>query len=218
MGTLGKVYRKLLGHFGKLGWWPAGRGFRPREWEVCLGAILTQNTSWKNVEKALDNLKREGILSPEEVTGTGKGKLEELVRPSGYFRQKADRLKIFSRFVLGFGSFREFRERVTREQLLGVKGIGPETADSILLYACNKPSFVVDLYTKRVFSRLGLLKEKDSYQKVKEFFEEGLPRDTDVYREFHALIVEHSKRFCRKRPACSGCPLERECLKDFPAE
>lgn len=207
------LYARLLRHFGSQGWWSKERGFRPPEWEICLGAVLTQNTSWKNVEKALENLREGGCLSPRDLVETSRKRLEGMVRPSGYYRQKAERLRILSGFVLKFGSVRKFLKDVSREELLGLKGIGPETADSILLYAGGRPFFVVDMYTRRLFQRLGM--GDLNYQQAQELASREIPRSGKAYREFHALVVEHSKKFCRKRPECSGCPLERECLKDF---
>lgn len=209
---LENAYRSLLDRFGPQGWWPSDGGFRPKELEVCIGAILTQNTSWKNVEKALAELRKE-CRTVEELAAARKGRLEKLIRPSGYYRQKAERLKGFAEFILDYGGIRKFLKGVTREELLSIKGIGPETADSILLYACSKPWFVVDLYTRRVFSRFGLVREKGSYQKVQELFMEGLERDVDAYREFHALIVELAKKHCKKRPACEKCPLASGCKR-----
>ncbi len=209
---LEEAYSRLLERFGPQGWWPSDGGFRPRELEVCIGAMLTQNTSWKNVEKALEGLRKE-CRTVEELASIRKGRLEKLIRPSGYYRQKAERLKGFARFIIGYGGMGKFLRKVTRDELLSVRGIGPETADSILLYACGKPWFVVDLYTKRVFSRAGLLGEKDSYGQVQELFMSGLERDVGKYREFHALIVELSKRHCRKRPSCRDCPLASGCRK-----
>ncbi len=185
-------------------------GFDPPEWEVCAGAILTQNTNWRNVERALGNLKGGGIISPQDVMKTGGARLRELIRPSGFYRQKAGRLRTFAGFVIGFGNFREFSEKVTREQLLRVDGFGPETADSILLYALGRPEFVIDAYTRRVFTRLGRV-EGGGYEGWKTFFESGLPEDVGIYREFHALIVELAKGFCRKGPVCAGCPVNGLC-------
>jgi len=209
-----EIYKKLLQHFGPQGWWPMSKGFAPPEWEVCIGAILTQNTNWKNVEKALENLKKEGILSPEEIKKIKIPVLENLIKPSGFYRQKAGRLKIFSDFVLSFGSFENFKKKVTREQLLQVKGLGPETADSILLYAVNRPVFIIDAYTRRIFTRIGFencRKNKKNYEDWRYFFESNLKRDVEIYREFHALIVEHAKNFCRKEPLCGDCVLNRGC-------
>lgn len=205
------IYSTLLEALGEQKWWPMGNGFKPREWEVCLGAILTQNTSWDNVEKALDNLRKAGKVSVTDIIKTKNSRLEKLVRPSGYYRQKAIKLRAFADFVLGFGGFRGFANKVSREALLQVNGIGPETADSILCYALGRPSFVVDAYTRRVFSRLGLIDEKAGYEEVRAFFEKKVPKDVNLYREYHALIVELGKRFCRKKPLCEKCPLRKKC-------
>lgn len=186
------VYRNLLNEFGRREWWPAHRNFRPKEWEVCAGAILTQNTNWKNVERALDNLNAGKITSPESVIKTDLRKLEELVRPSGFYRQKAARLKALAQFVVSYGSFRKFVKNVEREELLKVKGIGFETCDSILLYACGRPHFVIDAYTKRLVKMLGI-RTKTDYESLRAYFEKSLPKDVSLYKEFHALIVEWGK-------------------------
>lgn len=205
------IYDALLVHFGRQQWWPMEHGFRPREWEICTGAILTQNTSWANVEKALANLRAAAVISPSDVLSAAR--LEMLIRPAGFFRQKAERLRRFSRFVLSFNNFVDFKKTVTRDQILGITGIGPETADSILLYACGRPTFVVDAYTKRIFSRIGLIEPDWSYSQIKQFFEHHLPPDAEFYKEYHALIVELGKTICRKKPLCSQCPLEHQCEK-----
>ena len=186
-------YRKLLREFGRQAWWPAHRNFQPRAWEVCVGAILTQNTNWRNVERALDVLSENKIVSPADVLETKNEKLEQLIRPSGFYKQKAERLKTFAEFVLSFGGFENFRKKVERRELLKVMGIGPETADSILLYACNRPHFVIDAYTKRFVRSLGHKPAKD-YESLRQHFENSLPKDVDLYKEFHALIVEWGKR------------------------
>ncbi len=208
-----RIYSTLFSHFGRQKWWPASGGFKPAEWEICVGAILTQNTSWNNVEKALANLKKERIIAPEDIINIEIKKLEELIRPSGFFSQKTKRLKEFAKFVLSFENFEKFKEKVTREKLLAVKGIGPETADSILLYACGRPVFVVDAYAKRIFYRLGIIENNLNYEDIKNFFEKNLPRDTKLYNEFHALIVGHGKTICKKEPLCSQCTLEKMCEK-----
>ncbi len=210
---LTEVCETLLSKFGPQGWWPMDGGFSPREWEVCLGAILTQNTSWKNVEKALENLKRKKITSLEKLLGTDEKRLAELIRPSGYYNQKAGKLKDFSRHVKSFGSVDKFLKNVKREELLEVNGIGPETADSILLYACGKPHFVIDAYTRRVFSRIGIVEKDIVYDELKKFFEKRLPKDAGMYGEFHALIVELGKNICKKKPLCKECPLKKGCRK-----
>ena len=192
-----QVYNDLLRDIGPQKWWPISGMFRPPEFEVCVGAILTQNTSWKNVEKALQNLVGAGKTSPEPIGSCPLPALEKLVRPSGFFRQKAGRLKEFSGFIISFDG--DFYKSVTREELLAIKGIGRETADSMLLYACNRPVFVVDAYTRRLFSRLGLIEGDEDYDKLRDMFEKSLPNNAGLYKEFHALIVEHEKRR-RKKP------------------
>ncbi len=206
------VYGHLLGRFRKQEWWSKRHFFHPREFEICVGAILTQNTNWRNVEKALENLSDRKLTSPASIAKADIKNLEGAIRPSGFYRQKAERLKSFADFIEKSGGFDEFAENVTREQLLGLKGLGPETADSILLYALGRPVFVIDAYTKRVFTRLGLEPFK-SYEEWRAFFEVNVPKDKYLYREYHALIVELAKRFCRPKPLCSDCPLMEICKK-----
>jgi endonuclease-3 related protein len=206
-----RIYEALLTRFGPQGWWPMGNGFRPREWEVCVGAVLTQNTAWSNVEKALESLKESRCTDVETMMRTDTEALGEMVHPSGFYKQKAIKLRALGEAVMGFGSIEDFLKSVTREQLLEIKGIGPETADSILLYACGRPYFVVDAYTRRIFSRLGLVKEDMDYEDIGVFFEANLPKDSALYGEFHALIVRLAKEHCRKKPSCGGCPLEKGC-------
>jgi len=208
------LYRKLLERFGEQDWWPMSNGFEPPEWEVCVGAILTQNTGWKNVEKALKNMKGNKIIRPADIRKIEKSKLEKIIRPSGFYKQKAERLKTFADFVLVFGSFEKFSKSVTREQLLKVKGLGPETADSILLYALNRPVFVIDAYTKRICKRTGLNKT-ENYEGLRRFFENNLPRDVSVYKDFHALIVELGKNHCRAKPLCGSCRLAENCKNNI---
>lgn len=192
-----KVYRSLLKEFGPQGWWPVKFDFQPKEWEICVGAVLTQNTNWRNVERALENLRKGEILSPEDILKTKNKKLESLIKPSGFYRQKAKRLKEFAKFVMKSGGFENFRKNVERDELLKVKGIGFETCDSILLYACDRAYFVIDAYTKRFAKTLGL-KVKMDHESLREYFENSLPRNVSLYKEFHALIVEwgkHQKSF-----------------------
>ena len=205
------VYGTLLKACGRQGWWPAHRNFRPREWEIAAGAVLTQNTNWKNVERALDNLEKEKMMTWTDVLNLPEKRLKEIIKPAGFYNQKAARLKILAGFVSSFGNFENFKKNVKREDLLRLNGIGPETADSILLYACGRPFFVVDAYTRRVFRRLGFLKGDESYEAVRETFERGLPKDAELYKEFHALVVELAKRNCRKKPECGTCPLAKQC-------
>ena len=205
-----KVYKTLFEFFGSQNWWPADDRF-----EVCIGAILTQNTSWSNVEKAIENLKRNGCLSPEKILEIDVDILKNLIRPAGFYNQKAERLKIFSRFLLESGGF-EVLSRLPvyrlRDKLLSLKGIGKETADSIILYAFDKPIFVVDAYTKRLFFRLGLIEsERMEYDTLRKMVEGDVPKKVSIYNEFHALIVKECKEFCRKKPICEGCPVIEMC-------
>jgi endonuclease-3 related protein len=202
-----EIYNLLLERYGHLHWWPAETPF-----EVCVGAILTQNTNWGNVEKAVANLKREGLLSPACLRELPVDRLAEKIRPAGFFNLKSVRLKEFVAWL--FDNYGGSVERMSgaelpdlREELLKVKGIGPETADSILLYACAKPTFVVDAYTKRLLSSLGLITGREGYEEVRALFMGNLPPDVALFNEFHALIVQHAKEHCRKKPRCAGCAL-----------
>ena len=206
------IQQRLDEHFGPLDWWPADSPF-----EVAVGAILTQNTAWTNVEYAIGNLKHAGALTAEVLVGLAPAKLEELIRPAGFFRQKAGRLQALSRHLvenwsgdvtaLCSGPLAEARSR-----LLSLAGIGPETADSILLYAAARPSFVVDAYTRRIFRRIGLLQGNESYDEIRRLFMQHLPKDVPLYNEYHAQIVQLAKTCCRKQtPLCSTCPLVRTC-------
>jgi endonuclease III related protein len=202
------IYRKLYKAYGPRHWWPGETSF-----EVMVGAILTQNTSWKNVEKAIQKLKGEGILNPEGIHRLKKKELAPLIRSSGYYRIKADRLKAFMDFLYEEfdGNLKKMRKRKLeelRERLLGVKGIGPETADSILLYGLKKSIFVVDAYTKRILSRHGIISEKASYGEVQKLFMDHLPHDEKLFNEYHALFVHLGKMVCRKMPKCDICPLK----------
>jgi endonuclease III related protein len=204
-----QVYQLLLDTYGNQDWWPAETPF-----EVCVGAILTQNTNWGNVEKAIRNLKAAGCLTMEALATLSVEELAEPIRPAGFFNVKSARLKEFVRFVgeRADGDLaRLFRcdWQELRQVLLTVKGIGPETADSILLYAGNKPSFVVDAYTRRIFSRLGMVDQATGYEQLRGLFMAQLPQEPALFNEYHALIVEHAKRYCKTRPVCAGC-----CLAD----
>ena len=212
MGPKGKIliemYQRLLCTVGPRHWWPGESPF-----EVIVGAILTQNTSWANVEKAIENLKNAGILNPPGMRRVSWDELAQVIKPSGFYRIKANRLKRFVEFFYeefdGDMNRMRFQDLGTlRERLLRVDGIGPETADSILLYALGKPLFVVDAYTKRIFSRHGLISEKWSYEEVQEMVMGELGRDVGIYNEFHALLVFLGKYWCRRIARCGGCPLE----------
>ncbi|MFA4974729.1 MAG: endonuclease III domain-containing protein [bacterium] len=200
-------FRLMLARFGPRGWWPGETPF-----EVMVGAILTQNTNWKNVEKAIANLKQEDILDPHAMLGLSPQRLASLIKPAGYFRVKAKRLRSFLKyFVENYdGSARKMAKRdlpQLREELLAVNGIGPETADSILLYALKKDIFVIDAYTKRILSRHGLCAEEDCYDDLQALFMDRIEKDIPLYNEYHALIVETGKDFCRTSPRCAECPL-----------
>jgi len=205
---LREVYQRLLVAYGPQSWWPGDSPF-----EVMIGAVLTQNTSWANVERAIDNLRREDLLEPQALYRVPLEELEELIRPAGYYRIKARRLRnLLELLVERYGGSIEAMFQTSlpelREELLGVSGIGPETADSILLYAGGLPTFVVDAYTGRVFGRHGWIAFDADYQEIKEHFEGGLPRDAAMFNEFHALLVRVGKERCRKKaPLCKDCPL-----------
>ena len=194
--------------FGPRQWWPGETPF-----EVVIGAILTQNTNWSNVEKAIKNLKTAGKLSPEGIYGLSITELAELIKPSGFFNVKAKRVKafinwLFSRYEGNLSKMFARDLQSLRSELLSVKGIGPETADSILLYAGNMPTFVVDAYTHRIFSRHELIPEESTYDDMKSFFEENLPKDVQLFNEYHALLVNIGKMFCKPKKVCEPCPLK----------
>lgn len=201
-------YQALFRHFGPQQWWPAETPF-----EVMVGAVLAQNTAWKNVERAISNLKVHDLLDPHRLNRIDVDTLALAIRPTGYFNVKAKRLKaLVAWFVERYGSDIRRLRRVPleslREELLLVKGIGPETADSILLYALNRPTFVVDAYTYRVLTRHRLAPEEVTYEEMKELFERYLPKEAKLYNEFHALIVAVGKEYCRTTARCETCPLK----------
>jgi len=202
------IYKRLYRHFGPRNWWPAKTPF-----EVMVGAILTQNAAWSNVEKAITNLKKKKLLSFKKMKSVDCMTLRLCVKPSGFYKEKAKKLKDFVMFLDkrckgGVTKLSREKTRNLRQSLLNVRGVGPETADSILLYALKRKTFVVDAYTRRIFSRHDLVKEGDTYNQIKTFFEENLPRDRQLYNEYHALIVEAGKNYCKKKkPLCSICPL-----------
>ena len=206
------LYRCLLRAFGPQGWWPADSPF-----EMMVGAILTQATSWHNAERAIERLKREGALAPRRVLAMPRARLERTIRPAGYFRQKARRLRALTSWYIKryAGSARRmFRTscQLLRDELLDLHGIGPETADSILLYAGNQPVFVVDAYTTRVLNRHRLIRRASRYEQVQAFAVRELPMSPKVYNECHALLVAVGKRYChRRKPDCQRCP-----LRDLP--
>ena len=205
------IYRRLYAAYGPQGWWPGGSPF-----EVVVGAILTQAAAWTNVEQAIDNLKAAGVLSPRGILQTPVDDLARLVYPAGYYNAKARKLRAFVEML-----FRrhggDLDRLITlplpelRRELLATHGIGPETADAVILYAAGQPRFVIDAYTRRVFGRLGLVPARDDYGSWQRLFEDALPSDAPLFNEYHALIDRHAKTFCRKDPLCDQCLLREVC-------
>jgi len=235
MLELNKLYNKLNETYGRQNWWPlTPKGKTTPEYnsslkrltetemlEICLGCFLTQNTSWQNVEKALKNIhnylnQNNQKLSIDFLHKIESKELSKLIQPSGYFNQKTRYIKSFANYLIKEhkGSlkllFNQPLENL-RQELLELKGIGKETCDSIILYASNKPIFVIDLYTKRLFSRLGYLNIKENYDSWQGFFHKNLEKDHHMFNEYHALIVEHNKKYCAKTPNCDSCPLNKYC-------
>ncbi len=216
MNKIQNIYNILHKKFGPQRWWPTtlegelhptyhGKKLTEKQkFEVIVGAILTQNTSWKNVEKAIFNLNKAKLLNIDKIRSAEERTIAKLIKPSGYFNQKAKRLKIIADFL-------SKNKKPSRDELLAVKGIGHETADSILLYAFNKPFFVIDAYTKRIFSRIGICKDRCSYEELQKIFHDSFPKSQRIFNEYHALIVELAKQHCTKKPDCSSCPLSRFC-------
>ena len=205
------IYETLMNHYGDLGWWPADTPF-----EVMVGAILTQNTAWTNVEKAI--VRFDGNLTPARIQALSMEELEKIIRPAGFYRQKAAYLKNltawFARYAWDTEKAKDISTEELRRELLAVRGIGNETADSILLYAFHRATFVVDAYTKRHFARIPVDAGK-KYLEIKRYCEHHLPEDAVLYSHFHALIVENAKTHCRKIPRCASCPLEEICEKQI---
>jgi endonuclease-3 related protein len=206
--SLMEIYNLLLSTFGPQNWWPA-----ETELEMMVGAILTQNTSWNNVEKAILNLKEKNLLSIQKLSQITASILAEYIRPAGYYNLKVKRLKNLINFIVDryngdINNLFSFDTETIREELLTVKGIGLETADSIVLYGAGRPIFVVDTYTHRILTRHGLIEEEAAYNDLQSFFMDNLSHDAELYKEFHALIVKTGKDFCRRTPRCSECPLD----------
>jgi endonuclease III related protein len=227
---LRELYRVLLRAYGPQGWWPIPGGARRRgfdrdgyhrgnfaqpraavdRFEVIMGAVLTQNTAWTNAAAALARLREAGVRLPADIQSLAHGRLARLVRSSGYFNQKAKKLKVIAGIFAARGALTP-SGAPSREALLGGWGVGPETADSILLYAFHRPVFVVDAYTRRILSRIGLIDGREPYDQVQALFHDSLEQSPPHFNEYHALIVEHAKRHCRTRPECGSCPVKR-CL------
>lgn len=214
MPSLLEVYEKLLAHFGSQGWWPAETPF-----EILVGAILTQRTTWRNAARAIENLKREDLMDPSSLSSASPEEVASLVRCAGFYTQKAERLtSIAQRLVEAHdGNIERMFERSSDEELRGELlswgGVGPETADAVMLYAANRLVFPVDLYTMRLMKRLGL--GSGGYDECQRFIESHLPANIHVYQEFHALIDEHGKNFCRAKPRCGLCPLSNICVNEL---
>jgi len=211
MNEIKNIYNVLFESFGPQHWWPGETKF-----EIVVGAVLTQNTSWKNVEKSIKELKDNNLLEFEKILNVDENVLMEKIRSSGFYKQKAQRLKnLVMKIKEKYGTFENFLENGEREFLLDIKGIGMETADSILLYAMDKPYFVVDAYTLRIFKRYGIIDndDKKNYENVRRMVEETFNKNVKDLQEFHALLVKLGKEYCRKNPRCDNCPLKEKCKK-----
>ena len=209
MMTFAEVYKILSSHYGPQHWWPGDSPF-----EVMVGAILTQNTAWTNVERAIDNLKSRACLTPQTILELPLPALAECLKPSGYFNVKAQRLRNFCQWYVENGEYKilsRWDTATLRQQLLTVNGVGAETADDILLYAFDRPVFVIDAYTRRLFSRLSLVKIELSYEALRHQFETALKTNAALFNEYHALIVHHAKHVCKKTPNCDICCLASRC-------
>lgn len=209
--SLSEIYNTLFSHYGDLRWWPADTPY-----EVMVGAILTQNTAWTNVEKAIGQF--DGDLTPERIKNLSLEELQDLIRPAGFYKQKSQYLKALTEWFMGYDCdvkrIQNLNLSDVRRELLGVHGVGNETADSILLYAFHFPTFVVDAYTMRLFKRYPL-DAGATYGQVKKYIESQIPIDARIYNRFHALIVQNGKDHCKKKALCEGCPLETSCQKRF---
>ncbi len=209
-----RIYHDLFAHYGPRHWWPADSPF-----EVMVGAVLTQNTAWTNVERALARVKGVVALEAAPMAALPVDVLADALRPAGYYNVKARRLQALCRWVAdqgGMGTLHGMETRPLRAGLLSVHGVGPETADDIVLYAFGRPVFVIDAYTRRLFARLGFVRNQESYEGLRARFERALPRDPVLYNEYHALIVEHAKTTCRTRPLCQNCILRPRCAAALP--
>ena len=209
--TFKDIYDILLAHYGPQHWWPAETAF-----EVMIGAVLVQNTAWQNASKAIDNLKNAGLMSALAICDASSERLASLIVSSGYFNIKTQRLKALCGWLLEKGDIPSIKDQspgALRKDLLGIHGIGNETADDILLYALEKPIFVIDAYTRRIFSRLGLVEHDASYNVLQNSFQQALDNDVYLFNEYHALIVAHGKNICQKKPICVKCCLQQHCAE-----
>jgi endonuclease III related protein len=211
---LHEIYARLYAHYGPQNWWPA-----ESRWEIMVGAILTQNTAWRNVDRALENLKRANALAPKQIRTIQRARLAKLIRAAGFTASKPLRLKTLAEFLLR--EYDDVPENMRggdlakqRAQLLALNGIGPETADAILLYVAEQPIFVIDAYTRRIMAHIGIVDEKIPYHALQSLFMKNLPHDAALFKEYHALLDTHAKELCTKRaPRCNVCPLNEICLK-----
>jgi endonuclease-3 related protein len=206
---LRQIFELLFERFGPQHWWPG-----ETKDEIITGAILTQNTNWQNVEKAISNLKKESLMSLEKLYSIEQPQLAELIRPAGYYNIKAKRLKAFLKWLFEqnngkLSEIESMKTEILRQELLQINGIGRETADSILLYAFNRPVFVVDAYTYRIAARHQLIEPQCDYEQLRSLFEDNLEDNAEMFNEFHALLVRTGKEFCRPQARCAGCPLEK---------
>lgn len=207
--TFKQVFNRLFNAYGPQHWWPGETPF-----EVMVGAVLTQNTAWTNVERAIANLKANDSLEPHAIIAVSHAKLATWLQPSGYFNIKATRLRNFCHWYLAHGEFaglQQWDTETLRKGLLSVNGVGPETADDMLLYAFERPVFVIDAYTRRLFSRLDMVAGDEGYEHLRALFEAKLPLEVPLFKELHALIVQHAKDVCKKRPLCAACCLKKTC-------
>ncbi len=220
--TFDWIYKVLLKNYRQQGWWPINNEYKKRQrltndekFEIIIGAILTQNTAWSNVEKALNEVRKNNCLSIKAILETRQEILAQYIKSSGYNNQKAERLKIVAQFLLQhpINELLAMKIEKLRTLLLSVNGIGQETADSIILYAFNKPIFVIDAYTKRIFLRVGLCRRNVTYDELQKQITKSIEKDTGIYNEYHALLVEHGKRYCRTKPLCGVCVINNVCEK-----
>jgi len=205
------VYQGMLAAYGPQQWWPADSAF-----EVAVGAVLTQNTNWSNVERAIANLRQADVLTLPAIRRLPKDQLAQLLRPAGYYNLKTERLLQLCDYLAscqGLDELRGLPLDEARSGLLSVWGVGPETADDILLYALDRPVFVIDAYTRRLLVRMGLATGRESYEALRRGFERVLSPDVALFKQYHALLVEHAKSVCRKSPACESCCFASDCLK-----
>ena len=209
IGTTEAIYQRLYSHYGPQYWWPAESPF-----EVMVGAILTQNTAWTNVEKAMLRIKKNIHLGEHELLALDPHQLADWIKPSGYFNIKTKRLRALCEWLAKNGGVTELNQWPTnqlRTSLLAVYGVGPETADDIVLYAFNRPVFVIDAYTRRLFSRLGLINGDEAYETLRTLFEDSLPKRANLFNEYHALVVLHAKQVCKPKPDCEHCFFNDNC-------